>query len=424
MIDYNYNFEVTKNLKIFESCLDDTIIKRYNNVTEEAQDSIKVNYIYGPKSRILQDIKGKPDTVKLPIVAVTTTGFSRDDTRLKNKLDDIIYKNNDGNYVNIKAIPFNIDVSVSILCKYQMDLDQIVQNFAVNSNPYFVYSLREPKSGRELRVEVIWDGKITTQYPTDNDLPPNTPFRIMGNANFVIKTWLFKTELSPVNRICYIYDDIIPSNNFYCDFTTLSTVTVNNEIDHYSLSGKPTLRYIQPYNVKIEETPSIKIQGDGFLNTYAIFVSGNNQMYPNKQDYVPLSAFGDDTIYQGILVEDFIINSSQELTFNLPAPYATGLIDVFAITPCGMGQLTIDSNRINRVENPYSINMPEYYTWQVSQFPFYKGLIVNDQLNNLPEIMCDSNIINIEPNYINKNAIIQAIKNLMILGNINSEDIE
>ena len=386
MLDYNYNFEVKKNLKMFESCLDDTIIKRYDDQTDIAQDSIKVNYIYGPKQRILQDLRGQPDTVKLPIVAITTTGFNRDDARLKNKLDDIVYKDKDGSYVNIKCIPFNIDVSVTILCKYQEDLDQIVQNFVVHSNPYFIYSLQEPKSKKELRVEVLWDGKIGTQYPTDSDLPPNTPFRITGTANFTIKTWLFKTVLEPISRICVIYDDIIVTDNFYCDYPTLTAYTKENQIDHYSLSGKPILRYVNPYYLRIGETPTIKLQGDGFLNTYAVFVSGSDQVYPNMTTYNPLSAFGDNTEYKGFLINDFYINSPQELTFTLPAPSGIGFVDIFVVNPCGMGQLTVDSNRCSRVENPYPNHMPEHYSWCVDQFPYLNGLVISNELNEVPEI--------------------------------------
>ena len=91
MDDYNYNFEISKNLKMLESVLDNTVIYRYEDMTGKITDRIKVNFIYGPKTRILQDIKGQPDTVKLPIIAMTTTGMSRDDSRNKNKTEDIIY---------------------------------------------------------------------------------------------------------------------------------------------------------------------------------------------------------------------------------------------------------------------------------------------------------------------------------------------
>ena len=166
MKDYNYNLEVTTNLAFFKSVFDDTTIKRYNHKSKEAVDSIKVPLYYGPKQRIIQDIKGKTDTIALPVASVAVNGMSRDNERVTNKNEDIVYKDEQGNFINLRAIPWNINVTLTILAKYQEDVDQIIQNFAVFCNPTVAFSWREPKSGRDVRSIVKWNDEITYNYPS------------------------------------------------------------------------------------------------------------------------------------------------------------------------------------------------------------------------------------------------------------------
>lgn len=425
MDTYNYNKEIQTNLKMFESAFDDTIIKRFNGRTGVARDSIKVNYLYGPKSRILTDLLGKPDTVKFPIVAITTTGYAKDTERIKNKLQDIIYETPDKEYVNLRCIPFNINVQMTILSKYFEDVDQIVQNFAVYSNPYIVYSIKEPKSGRELRVEVLWDGNVTLDYPGGtSDLPPNSPFRTTATANFTIKTYLFRTNVTPIKPICFIPTDIIVTDKFYCNYDTLTAHTSGNGMrDSYLIEGSPKIRYVNPYYITEGKTPTIKIQGDGYLNTFAVFVSGNTDVYPNPTVYFPNSSHGDMTPFYGIGVPEFNIISPREMTFTLPAPSASGFIDIVTVNPCGTGQLTVDANRCNRVENPYPIHMPEHYSWCVLQFPFLNGLIVNANLNTDTEIICDSEIIYVDNENVDSAAVLAQIYYLMDLISITKDDL-
>jgi hypothetical protein len=372
MIDYNYNFEIATALKMFESAFDDTIIKRYDDMNRIAHDSIKVNYVYGPKNRILQDLKGQPDTVKFPIVAVTTTGMKRDNERIKNKIDDILYKNTDGTFVNLRAIPWNIDITMTILGKYQTDIEQILQNFAVYANPYIVYSWKEPRSGREVRTEVAWDGNISMDYP--NELQANQPFRVTASANFTIKTYLFRTVLENVKPICFIKTDYISTDSFYCNYSELTANTRANQTDTYAITGRPLLRYVDPYYIIAGRSPEIKLQGFSLNDVQSVFVSGSDpNMYP-LTEYQPFSALES---FHGYTVENYR-KSPNTLTFTLPAPSAAGFIDIIGVNSCGYGKLTEDANRCGRSENPYPTDNPAHYSWVVSQFPYLNGLIVTN----------------------------------------------
>jgi hypothetical protein len=248
--------------------LDDIEIRRYKDMTKTLSDRIKVNFIYGPKTRILQDLTGKPDTVKFPIIAICPTGFARDDARLKTKNEDIVYKNEDGSYSNIRAVPFNLDVEINILAKYQQDVEQIIQNFAVFANPYLVYSLQEPVTKRELRVEAHWDGNISLDYPAvGGNFDNNLPYRVSATARFTIKTWLFRANLQPVKPICFIYDKIVITDLLSCDFFENASYTSNNTTETVSISGIPQLRYVDNYYFKTTDSPTIKVDGEGFERT-------------------------------------------------------------------------------------------------------------------------------------------------------------
>ena len=420
MEEYNYNFEISKNLKMLEHVLDSMEIRRYEDMTGKQTDRIKVNFIYGPKSRILQDITGKPDTVKFPVVAMTTTGMRRDDSRNKNKTEDIIYKNEQGGFTNIRAIPWNIDVEITILGKYQQDVEQIIQNFSVFFNPYIVYSIREPKTGNELRVETHWDGSIGMDYPTvGGPLDNKVPYRLTATAKFTIKTWLFRTTLTPVKPICFIYDDIIITDMLDCDYGTMSEYASANQTDYYSISGQPQLRFVNEYYFKTTDTPTINVDGGGFQQVTNLYLSGNNSaMYPMSAFTMP-----DGMVINGYPIDTFSLISPQRLSFQMPAAGGPGMVDIIAVNDCGWSKLTKDANRCNRVENPYPVTVPEHYSWCVEQYPYLNGLIISSDLNAPTVIYEDAQIIYYEPEEVDRNAIIEQIKELMQLGEITVEDL-
>jgi len=406
---------------MLEHALDDIEIRRYEDMTGKMTDKIKVNFVYGPKSRILQDIKGQPDTIKFPVIGMTMTGMGRDDARNKNKIQDIVYKNPQGGYTNISPIPWNINVQLNILSKFQQDLDQIIQNIAIFINPYLVYSLQEPKTGKELRVEVNWDGQVAIEYPTvGGDLPNDKSYRLSASLNMVIKTWLFRTSQDPVKPICFIYDDIVITDMLSCDYDKLSSNTADNVTESYSISGVPQLRYIDKYYFKTTDTPTITVEGGGFERVTSLFVSGSDSsMYPMSAYNAP-----DGSVFNGYPISEYSIFSPQKLSFDLPAAKVIGFTDIIAVTDCGWSRLTKDANRCSRSENPYPINLPEHYNWCVEQFPYLNGLIITSDLNTPTLIDEEADIIYYEPESINREAILEQIRELMQLGEITVTDLQ
>lgn len=418
----NYHGDIRNMIQHFISAFDGTIVKRFNK-SRSPVDQIKVNYLYGVKSPTLYDKVGQADVVKLPIVAVRVTGMKRDSSRIRNKEELLRYKDKDGTYITLEAIPWNISIEMTILCRYQEDLDQIITNFAVNTNPYIVYKSREPISNRDLRIEVVWDGDAAITYPGDEQTPKDYPHRITASANFIIKGYLFKTDIPEEKTICHIHDDIIITDRFFCDYDALVAYSLSCARIENIIEGAPNIQFVNPYYVKTGESPTIVIDGEGFNTTFAVFVSGNRDMYPQQVDFYPGSAHGNNDIFHGVVVPEFKIDSYNELSFKLPPPSAYGLIDIIAVNQCGYGQLTVDANRCNRVINPYPITLPEHYSWTVEQFPFLNGVIVQNDMNPGTVIDCNLDIIEFNREDCDRDAAIESIRDIMTTCNISISDL-
>ncbi|NBP16917.1 hypothetical protein EBU95_21475, partial [bacterium] len=165
-----FYFEIKNLLVQFLAAFDNCVIKRFND-DRAAQEKIEVRYVLAPKQRVLYDIVNETHNITLPVVAVDITGISRDESRVFNKVDGFYLPTTptqQGKLVSkISApVPININVSMSIITKYQLDMDQILSNFVPYNNPYIIISWKLPAEAglsyeSEIRSEVLWDGNIT-----------------------------------------------------------------------------------------------------------------------------------------------------------------------------------------------------------------------------------------------------------------------
>lgn len=215
----------------FVAAFDNVIIKRYNSIREE-QDQIQVRYVYSPKQRVLFDIVNRSQNLTLPVIAVSINSVSRDNDRVFNKIAGF-YTNKTQTESNRGAtsaymrtpVPVNISVNMSILAKYQSDMDQIISNFVPYNDPYIIISWKVPESAglsipQEIRSEILWDGNLNMTYPTD--INASDKYRISADTSFTIKGWLFKDlSKNAVSNIFFI------DNNFNLD-TSFSSLTSFN----------------------------------------------------------------------------------------------------------------------------------------------------------------------------------------------------
>ena len=206
-----YFFEIKDLVTQFIAAFDGVVIKRFNN-TREVQDKIQVKYVYAPKQRVIHDLTNKAKHLTLPVISVNIASVSRDPTRVFNKLDSSYYLNVEPDTQNgdigredsvPQPVPVNINISMSILTKFQTDMDQILSNFSPYSNPYIIISWKVPGEftdvPQEIRSEVLWNDNINLQYPVEID--PSAPYRVSADTTFTIKGWLFRAQSTPVKTI-------------------------------------------------------------------------------------------------------------------------------------------------------------------------------------------------------------------------------
>ena len=208
MKNYTFNFEVQTLLEQFVSAFNDIIIKRYDNTkTLVAPTSgFKVNFVYSPKQRVYATLNTPaPGGLTVPAVAVSINSISRDNSRVFNKLEGFSIPNNNSlsnDFVKkiLQPVPINIGVNMTIVTKFQSDMDQIITNFAPYCDPYIIISWKLPFANNyEIRTEVLWSGQINLSYP--NDAGPTQPFRISADTSFTIKGWLFKKSDEIVKKV-------------------------------------------------------------------------------------------------------------------------------------------------------------------------------------------------------------------------------
>lgn len=205
-----FYFEIKDMISQFIAAFDGVVIKRYNK-NREVQDKLQVRYVYAPKQRVIHDLTNKAKHITLPVISVNMTNVSRDPTRVFNKLDSSYHLSvSEDEGVDIgredsipQPVPVNINVSMSILTKFQSDLDQILSNFIPYNNPYIIISWKVPgeftQIPQEIRSEVLWNESVAINYPVE--LNPTSPYRVSADTSFVIKGWLFRAETAPVKTI-------------------------------------------------------------------------------------------------------------------------------------------------------------------------------------------------------------------------------
>lgn len=246
MKNYTFAWEVQTLLENFVGAFNDIRIKRYdeNKNLVPSLSSVKVLYVYAPKTRVFQTLNNPaPGGITVPAVAVTIANISRDNNRVFNKINgfEVPYNNGTNSYEYSKKIPqpvpINITVNMTVITKYQSDMDQILSNFIPYTDPYIIISWKIPQLGSnfpvEIRSEVLWNGNVTLNYPVD--LQGNAPYRLTADTSFTIKGWMFKKMDEVINKIYVINSDYNVasfSGGILTDLDELAT-------DYMSISARP-----------------------------------------------------------------------------------------------------------------------------------------------------------------------------------------
>lgn len=365
MQKYTFHNEIKTLLTQFLQAFDGAIVKRYND-ERVARNNIAVRYVYAPKQRVLHDLINKAQHITLPAVSFWISNISRDNNRVFNKLEgqyaDSTFNQSVANH-NLQPVPINIEISVSILTRFQTDMDQILSNFVPYNDPYFVISwTRQGMPGIEIRSEVLWNGSLNLNYPTEQQ--PTQPTRVMCDTSFTIKGWLFKYDADVVGRIFKIDSNFYPVSGT----PTLQNIDelVNPELtESFVLSAVPQIFYSNRWLTPPYLSGSVELFGNQFDFTNAVYLSGNNNMFSGLITATPfLSATTLSATYPSLTgvipAASYYINSNNKMTVFYPAPSTYGYFDVIIVNDAGYAKLST---------NTYNVN---YST----QYPFISGIQV------------------------------------------------
>jgi len=335
-----FYFEIKDIVTQFIAAFDDVVISRYNRDRQE-QDKINVRYIYAPKERVMYDIINENKTITLPAIAVSITSINRDENRVFNKLDGFYYQGTVGEEktsTHIKSpIPVNISLKVSVLSRYQTDMDQIISNFVPFCNPYVIVSWKVPTAfdltnEQEIRSEILWDGNISMNYPTE--LTSSKKARVTADTTFTIKGWLFKNTTGPAGNIFYIDQNTNLENKLenYDNFESLSGNTYTfptstgliSDTQSIYISGTPTISEIFYNGVQLfdditltsDVTGNVRLNGNRFNDITNMLLSTNNSSF--YTNLTSIDGFTRQTAISGQVVNYTVIDDNR-MTVEMPA---------------------------------------------------------------------------------------------------------
>lgn len=360
-----YHFEVKDLLTQFVNAFDEAIINRYTQ-DRNVVDKIAVRYVYAPKQRVLHDLINKAQHITLPVVAITIQSISRDPSRVFNKIYGSHFTLNSSMSAThggkmLQPVPVDIVVSMSVITRYQTDMDQIISNWAPYTDPYITLSWkRQDLPGQEIRSNVHWNGTLAMQYPVDINYAQ--PARVTMDTVFTIKGWLFKNDQTPIGFI-YNIDANFQAVKQLEDVDTMNSYRDSDNTDSRGIVGRPTLTFLEPYTIVYQNfVPEVNLFGKMFAYTNNVYVSANGVFSVAMSAQNPFANTSLSATYpsfNGIPVE-FEIVSENLITFTLPTISSTGRVDVIVVNPAGYGVLTVDTTS----------------TTSTYQFPFSNGISV------------------------------------------------
>lgn len=383
MIKYTYDWEILTITNMLLNSMSDIVVKRFN-VHKETRDQIKVRIVYAPKQRVLADLLDRDQNLQLPVMAVNIGGITRDSARVYNKILGS-FQSSVGSTVSYNErspLPIDITYNVSIMTRYQEDMDQILSHLLPYINPYFTISWRTPlRPDEEIRSNVFWNGSVNVQYPSD--VAATQVARVVADLSFVFKGWMFQAKPDdPIGNIHTIHSTYADnsrgiSSEYLLETTIRESTDTSDYIRHDGVPPQPKL--IDPYYVSVGETKQFNLVGNAFTVINNVYLSGHPVEYLSTQqapfsNSSELSAQYPPFTAVKLLSSDWFYNKETLCSFIMPPPRCVGRVDVILEGPVGYGKLT-DHVRINTF-NPFVSGTPQHSSFIPYQFPFLSGIEV------------------------------------------------
>lgn len=313
----SYNTELLKATALLLDTFNDITIQRKNK-------NIKVKCVYGKKSRIYKSLENpKRGALQPPMIAITRTGLERDPTRVVD-LNNHILTSMGTDYNNYPPNPITIDYELSVITKYQEDMDKILTNFIPFLNQSMFVISENPKTGGEIKHEIIWDGGISEEDISEIDF--ETAELNVSTTTLKFKTWiwagtgipstsgliekinvqpnlcsigvqklLWDNNLSNTQELCAISGLELDDSEYYNDIYSLSHWYVVSPTDTFDqFEEKIKLGYIDPFY-----SDSLPISGgvSGYVSDLGLGLDTGDQFNLSGDEYYYVDNEGGIVIY-------------------------------------------------------------------------------------------------------------------------------
>ena len=230
----------------------------FNNIKIERTNSqgvtswLKVPCIFGQRSRILKGLENpeRKSMYKLPIIVINRTGYSRQGDRLNSLHNEVKYEISPSrrDFQKLTPVPIDISYDVSVIAKYQADIDKIASNFMVFFNSNIYVSQEHPKfQGVKLHNEIIMADSVSEEHPDEFDGTADDI--VTSTFQFTFKTYLFggttHMQKRPGSAVSSVISTFISSYvyEFKDDSEVLSYL---NSEQHSKLSTALTAEVTEP----------------------------------------------------------------------------------------------------------------------------------------------------------------------------------
>jgi len=380
MREYTYHREIRTLLAQVLNALDHLVIKRLDELDETTNtDNIAVSLMYSPKQRVLFDIVNKSQHIKVPCMALTMSSIAYDPKRAFNKIEGFtvapIYKPDGGDFP--QPVPVDITLNLSILARYQRDIDQILTCIFANFFPYIILSYEHPDLKHEVRCKLEWNKTINLQYP--NDITANTSYRLIADTTFTLQGWIYRNAYNDSGIIHNIPISFTAVSALYDDYDAMKSLEAPEMTDYLTVSGKPYLKDVTPYQVTINDTgKTLLIKGNMFDYLSGVCLSGLSPDVFPLTTYQNFDLFTDShrlsSVYPAFdaVSVRYIKMDNNTLILTIPKIENSGYFEIMGYGLAGIGKLTEDSTRTTL--NPYATGSPEYNNFTPMQFPYVSGV--------------------------------------------------
>lgn len=366
----------------------DIIINRFD-VNKNAKNRIKTRIVYAPKQRVLNDLLNKDQNLQLPVISVNIGGIARDENRVFNKILGTYHtpQNSTHSIHETGVLPVDVTYNVSIMTRYQQDMDQILSHMLPFINPYFVVSWRTPsRPDHEIRSKVMWNGSVNVQYP--NDLNATQVARVVADLSFTFQGWLFKPSETVENiytfNTTYVNAGAVPFDVLLdADKLTLSSLTNMGTTNVTYTVSPPRPKFVDPVYAMSNTEQKITVWGTGFEVVTNVYLSGTPVLSSSTLQN-PFSSVGNlsanfpSFFAAKLLSSNWTFNREENSLTFVTTPTSllsgTGIVDIIVQNPVGYGKLS-NSVPINTF-NPYEVGTPMHDSWIYVQLPYVSGLQV------------------------------------------------